>query len=101
MQNERRRYPRVGVTCPAKVFDRNQRLLVRGRTVDVSAGGVRIMGPVVNEPKPGDEVNVEIDLLLPNTPKPKQVQRRATIRRVELMGEWTALALEFTKTVDM
>jgi len=101
VQHERRRHPRVVVACPAKVFDTHQRLIVKGKTVDVAAGGVRIMGPMKQEPKPGTEVEVEVELLLPDATKLRKVQRSATIRRVDVMGEWTALALEFTKLVDV
>lgn len=101
MQHERRQHPRVVVACPAKVFDSRQRLLVKGKTVDVAAGGVKILGPTVKEPTAGSQVDVEIDLVLPDAAKPRKVQRSATIRRVESMGDWTALALEFTKLVDV
>ena len=74
---------------------------MRGKTVDVAAGGVRIMGPVVREPTAGSEVQVKIDLILPDSKKLRKVERQAIIRRVESMGEWTAVALEFGKLVDM
>jgi len=101
MHAERRKYPRVLVACPARVFDTRRRLLVRGKTVDISASGVRIMGPAVREAAAGSQVDVEIDLLLPDSEKLRQVERRAVVRRVEALGEWTALALEFDKAVDM
>ena len=98
---EKRKHPRVVVACPARVFDTHHRLLVRGKTVDISAGGVKIMGPAVREPVAGHEVEVKIDLLLPDSKKLRQVERRAVIRRVESLGEWTAVALEFDKTVEV
>ncbi len=101
MASERRQHPRVVVACPAKVFDRRRRLLVKGKTVDISAGGVKILGPAVREPEAGAEVEIEMNLLLPNAQRPRQVQRRATIRRVEPMGDWTSVALQFGKDVDM
>ena len=100
MSQERRRHPRIVITCPARVFDQKRRLLVRGKTVDISAGGVKILGPAANSPKAGEQVQVEIELALPDSPR-RQVQRQATIRRVEQMGDWTAVALEFAKIVDM
>lgn len=99
--NEKRQYPRVVVACPARVFDMQNRLLVKGKTVDIAAGGVKIMGPAVGEPEPGSNVNVKIDLILPDSRKLRQIERRATIRRVEAMGDWTAVALEFAKQVEV
>jgi c-di-GMP-binding flagellar brake protein YcgR len=101
VKDERRRYPRVVVNCAAKVFDLQRRLLVRGRTVDISAGGVKILGPTVNSPQAGAEVEVEIELALPDSPRRRQVLRQATVRRVEAMGDWTAVALEFAKLVEV
>jgi PilZ domain len=99
--NEQRRCPRVVVACPARVFDLNNRLLVKGKTVDIASGGVKIMGPAVREPEPGSDVSVKIDLILPDSRKLRQIERRATVRRVESLGDWTAVALEFAKQVEV
>jgi len=100
-QRERRRNPRITLSCPVKVFDKRDRLLVRGKTVDISAGGVKVLGPMVKEPQIGTEVKVEIDLFLPNSAKKRKVERTANIRRVEAMGEWTSVALQFTNLVNL
>ena len=100
-QVEHRRHARTVLSCPAKVFDSRKRLLVRGKTVDISAGGVKVLGPVGKEPQVGDEVKVEIDLFMPNSTKRRKVERPATIRRVETMGTWTSVALEFASLVDL
>ena len=100
MSQERRQHPRVVVTCPAKVFDGKRRLLLRGKTVDISAGGVKILGPTIKEAQPGTRVAVEVDLTLPNVPR-RLVTREATVRRVEPMGEWAALALQFDKPIEI
>ena len=100
-QRERRHDSRMLLSCPVKVFDKRDRLLVRGKTVDISAGGVKVLGPMVKEPQIGTEVKVEIDLFLPNSAKKRKVERTANIRRVEAMGEWTAVALQFADLVDL
>ncbi|NIA20708.1 MAG: hypothetical protein GWP05_01800 [Anaerolineaceae bacterium] len=100
-QNDRRRHVRTILSCPAKVFDSRNRLLVRGKTVDISAGGVKVLGPMGKEPQVGDEVKVEIDLFMPDSTKRRKVERPATIRRVETMGKWASVALEFTSLVDL
>ena len=101
MSRERRKYPRSAVSCPARILDDHRRLLVRGKTVDISAGGVKILGPVVSAPIPGSQVAVEIELLLPGSDKPREVSREATVCRVEAMGDWTAVVLEFVKTIEL
>ena len=100
-QSEKRRHPRKNLSCPAKVFDSRHRLLVRGKTVDISAGGVKVLGPTVKEPQVGAEVKVEIDLFLPESSKKRKVERTANIRRVEIMGQWTSVALQFTDLIDL
>ena len=100
-QRERRHHSRMILSCPAKVFDGRDRLLVRGKIVDISAGGVKVLGPMVKEPQLGTEVRVEIDLLLPDSSKKRKVERTANVRRVEAMGEWTAVVLQFTDLVDL
>ena len=89
------------VACPARVFDTNKRLLVKGKTVDIAAGGVKILGPATGEAVAGDEVEVKIDLVMPDSRQLRHVERRATIRRVERMGDWTAVALEFIKAAEV
>jgi c-di-GMP-binding flagellar brake protein YcgR len=103
MQNhqEKRRYERVPLSCPAKVLDKRKRLLVKGKTADISAGGVKILGPLVKELQLGSQVRVEIELLLPNTSRTRTVQRNASVRRVETMGDWASVALEFADLVDL
>jgi len=101
MDRERRKYPRSAVSCPARILDRQRRLLVRGKTVDISAGGVKILGPVTTLPVAGTQVVVEIELLLPGADKPREVLRDVTVRRVETMGDWTSVILEFVKTIEM
>ncbi len=98
MDRERRKYARQSVTCPARIYDKRKRLLVRGKTVDISVGGVRILGPVARMPAIADQVTVQIDLLLPGSTRSRDVERPAIVRRVEEMGEWTAVAVEFCQS---
>ena len=95
MDRERRKYARQSVSCSARVFDNRKRLIVKGKTVDISVGGVLILGPASRVPEVTDRVRVEIDLLMPGAVKTREVQRPAVVRRVEAMGEWTAVAVEF------
>ena len=101
MSDEKRQYPRVVVACPARVYDLHRRLLVKGKTVDISSGGVKVLGPAAGDAVAGSEVEVKIDLVLPDSRQLRQVERKATIRRVERMGDWTAVALEFVKVVEV
>lgn len=104
MQHERRQHARTVVACPVRVFDRQGRMILKGKTVDISSGGVKVMGPMRQEPAAGSEVDVEVDLRMPDHGRhgrPQTVRRTATIRRVDLLGDWTAVALEFAKAVDM
>ena len=89
------------MACPATILDLSDRVVMRGKTVDISAGGVRVLGPAKAPPKAGTQVKVIIDLPVPKSSKKRQVERQATIRRVDPMGEWTAVALEFTSLVDL
>ncbi|MBN2581732.1 MAG: PilZ domain-containing protein [Planctomycetes bacterium] len=100
-QRERRRHERTPLSCPARILDKRKRLLVKGKTADISASGVMILGPLIKEPKLGSEVNVEIELLLPSAPKSRTISRTASVRRVQKMGEWTSVALEFADLVDL
>ena len=101
MDRDRRKYPRSAVACPARILDDRRRLLVRGKTVDISAGGVKILGPAVTLPVAGTHVVGEIELLLPGADKPREVLRDATVRRVEALGDWTSVVLEFAKTIEL
>jgi len=49
----------------------------------------------------GTHVVVEIELLLPGADKPREVLRDATVRRVEALGDWTSVVLEFAKTIEL
>jgi len=49
----------------------------------------------------GTEVDVKFDLILPDAKQLRQVERKATIRRVERLGDWTAVALEFVKVIEV
>ena len=44
---------------------------------------------------------VLLDLVLPDAKQLRQVERKATIRRVERMGDWTSVALEFVKVIEV
>jgi c-di-GMP-binding flagellar brake protein YcgR len=98
---EKRRYERVPLSCPAKITDKRRRLLVKGKTADISAGGVKILGPLARELKLGTQVQVQIELQMPDAPRSRTVQRTASVRRVEQMGDWAAVALEFVDLVDL
>lgn len=100
-KEERRHYPRTAVACPARILGKRDKLMVKGKTVDISAGGVKVLGPGVHEPKVGGQVRVEINLCLPGQARPRRISREATVRRVEVMGEWTAVSLQFAELVEM
>lgn len=100
MDRDRRKYARQTLSCPALIFDKHKRLIVKGKTVDVSVGGVKILGPAGRVPEVADQVQVDIELQLPGTAKVRDFKRQAVVRRVDRMGDWTAVAVEFAPAAD-
>jgi c-di-GMP-binding flagellar brake protein YcgR len=101
VDRERRKFARQSVTCPARIFDKRKRLIVKGKTVDISVGGVKILGPAARLPALADQVSVKIELALPGANRTRDVKRRAFVRRIDNMGEWAAVAVEFDESDEM
>jgi hypothetical protein len=93
--DERRRHERSTIACPARLLDKSGRFLFRGRAVDVSPGGIRIMGqggPMLRE---GLEVWVELTVpsLRSTGPDHRIVKVHGEIRRLNIMGEWKSVVV--------
>ncbi len=87
-RTERRRYPRARFAWRAAYGFKDTSELVTARTVDVSVGGVSLVGPLAAAP--GDEMVVVLSL------KERVLSAYATVIRSELMRHNDArLQLEF------
>jgi hypothetical protein len=94
---ERRRHTREALTCPAALRDKAGRVLVRGRAVDVSPCGIRIIGPARSVVR--DNQNVWVELHAPNTrmtgPRYRVVKMKGRVRRSADMGDWRSVVVVF------
>ncbi|MCK4602493.1 MAG: PilZ domain-containing protein [Phycisphaerae bacterium] len=99
---ERRRHPRVAATYPAVLRDKRGRLLARGRTVNISEGGVFVVMRMRTKRYP--RTNLLLELTVPKTST--EIRRRSTNRTVhyqcrvvrsESLGQFTGLGIEFIK----
>ena len=69
------------------------RVLQRGRAVDISPCGIRVVGPSGLAIRDGQPVWVEISVPRPcrSGPKTRIVKLRGEVRRVEIMGAWRSV----------
>jgi c-di-GMP-binding flagellar brake protein YcgR len=97
---ERRRHERIAVSCPVTIRDKAGRILLRGRTADVSLGGIRILGKGGEHIEEGQPVWVE--LAVPTSrgthQRPRIVKVSGEVRRVEIMGEWRSVIVVVFET---
>jgi hypothetical protein len=68
-------------------------VLQRGRAVDISPCGIRVVGPSGAAIRDGQQVWVEISVPRPcrSGPKTRIVKLRGEVRRVEIMGAWRSV----------
>jgi hypothetical protein len=94
---ERRRHDRAARTCTATVTDRAGRTLLRGRTADISPGGVRIIGPGRGDFAEGAACQVELSVPNPAAGRrPRRVVKlQGQVRRICDMGEWKSIVVIF------
>jgi hypothetical protein len=94
---ERRLHDRAERVCSATVTDRAGRTLLRGRTADISPGGVRIVGPSRGDFAEGVACHVELSVPNPAAGgRPRRVVKLdGQVRRVCDMGEWKSIVVVF------
>jgi hypothetical protein len=97
---ERRRHPRTAISCPTVIRDTSGRVLQRGRAVDISPCGIRVVGPSGPAIHDGQQVWVEMSVprLCPTGPKMRIVKLRGEVRRVQIMGAWRSVVVVLFET---
>ncbi len=93
---ERRRSVRTPVAHPYVLRDRKNRVLARGRTVNISESGVLTV--IRNDTRLPRTGQVVLDLTIPADPiagTTRTVKYRCRIARRQEMGNMLGLALEF------
>ena len=93
--DERRRHHRDMFTCPTSILDKRGRTLLRGRSVDVSPCGIRIVGQGGAAMHEGQEVWVELNIpsFRASGVRHRVVKMGGEIRRVNVMGEWQSVVV--------
>jgi hypothetical protein len=90
LMTERRRHARTTMACPTRLLDKSGRFLFRGRSVDISLGGIRVVGQ--GGPTLREGLAVWVELTVPSTrssgPGHRVVKVHGEIRRVNVMGSW-------------
>lgn len=92
---ERRRHQRIAMVVPAAIRDKAGRLLMRGRTADVSPCGIRILGEGGLPMREGQGVWVEVTLpdLGGSTRRMRIVKMSGEVRRINVMGQWRSVVV--------
>jgi c-di-GMP-binding flagellar brake protein YcgR len=96
---ERRAHRRAAVACPLVLLDRRGRPCARGRTANISAGGVYAIVRGGRDLRVGQVVRARIDL--PAADRDRKLRGRRTVRyrsrvvRVAPLGGATGVALQF------
>ena len=97
---ERRRHTRVSLSFPAVLRDAAGRVLLRGRSADISPGGVRIIGRGGGGLRDG--LPVWVELILPRVgssgPRSRIAKLHGEVRRVTIMGEWRGVVVVVFET---
>jgi hypothetical protein len=90
---ERRRHTRQPLTCLTRLLDKSGRFLFRGRAVDISPGGIRVIGQ--GGPSLREGLPVWVELSVPSTrssgPGFRLVKVYGEVRRVNIMGSWKSV----------
>ena len=90
---ERRRHPRTEMVCPATLRDKTGRIVFRGRSVDVSPCGIKVIGPPPAAVYEGLEVWVELTVpsVRSSGPRIRIVKIHGEVRRVTDIGGWKSV----------
>ena len=90
---ERRRHVRSPLACPATLLDKGGHFLFRGRAVDISPCGIRIIGQ--GGPSLREGLVVWVELTVPSVrstgPDHRTVKVSGEIRRISVMGSWKSV----------
>jgi hypothetical protein len=94
---KRRGHDRTARVCSGTVTDKAGRTLLRGRTADLSPGGVRIVGPSRGDFAEGIACVVELSVPNPSASRRSRrvVELQGRVRRVCDMGEWKSVVVAF------
>jgi len=96
---ERRGQLRIAAAYPVVIRDRRRRIIAKGRTANISIGGVYALLPMREEFKPQATFNVELSL--PDFSSPRRismsriVEYRCRIVRIEPLGHMLGVGIEF------
>jgi len=95
--DERRRHERLVLDCPVALRDTAGRIVLRGRGTDISASGIRVVGPGGTALKEGSPTWVELGVPNPRAsgPRMRLVKMRGEIRRVTDLGDRRAAVAVF------
>lgn len=90
---ERRRHRRTVEVLPAVLRSMSGRIIFRGRTVDVSPCGIKVIGPPPASVTEGLDVWLELKVADPRTKgvRNRVVKMRGYIRRVTDIGDWKSV----------
>lgn len=100
-KSERRRFKRIDLACPIEISGHQGHFQARGRTINVSDGGVMISIPakIVPHVKEKIKVTVSIPRITPNTRMIEKIDSLATVLRHQERPDenLSEIALRFTK----
>jgi len=90
---DRRRHARSEVVCSALLRDKQGRIVFRGRSVDVSPSGVKVVGPPPAAVSRGMDVWLEMKTANPASrgPRRRRVKVPGFVRRVTDIGDWKSV----------
>jgi hypothetical protein len=95
LMTERRRHPRTPLACPTVLLDKGGHFLFRGRAVDISLGGIRVMGE--GGPALRENMSVWVELTVPSVrksgPGHRAVKVCGEVRRINVMGSWKSVVV--------
>jgi hypothetical protein len=92
---ERRRHARLTLSYPATIRDRSGKVLMRGRSADISVCGIRVLGPGGSRVEDAQTVWIELEIPNPRRsgPPTRVVKMCGQVRRVAHMGDWNAVTV--------
>lgn len=94
---ERRRHTRTPVALVVVLRDRIGRILLHGRTADMSPCGIKIVGRCGDPLREGGTVWVELSVpnLRRSGPRRRRIKVRGQVRRIVPMGDWESVVVVF------
>jgi hypothetical protein len=96
IEGDRRRYPRIELQRPCKVFDPSTGKYHAGQTRDLSNGGILLEIPRLLELKPGDRVHVGVAMTRRHAIlQAKEMIEAIVVRSLATQDDCTHLAVKF------